>query len=158
MSDAEGRATRSELKFVDVTLSVDTSIYADGDVLADTQVVTGALRYSDAVAEIRSIQVLDEDDQGVALDLLFLDANVSIGTENAAPSVTDANARSILGLVSIAAADYKDLGGARIALARNVGLLIKAASGTRNIYVAAITRGGTPTYTASGLKLRLGIV
>lgn len=158
MSDAEGRATRSELKFVDVTLTLDTSAYADGDVLADTQVVAGALRYTDAFAELRSILVLDEDDQGVALDLIFFDANVSLGTENGAPAITDANARSILGLVSVAAADFKDLGGSRIASLKNVGLVLKAASGTRNVYVAAITRGGTPTYTASGLKLRLGIV
>lgn len=158
MSEASGSARPRELRFVEVTLSVDTAIYAADDVLADTQVVTGALKFTDGVAELRSVQLLDEDDQGVALDLVFLDGNVSLGTENAAPSITDANARNILGLVSIATGDYKDLGGCRIASLRNVGLLVKAASGTRNIYVAAITRGGTPTYTAAGLKLRLGFV
>lgn len=145
-------------RIVPVILSLDTGIYADGDVLADTQVISGAARDNGGPCSLESVQVLDEDDQGVALDLLFLDANVSIGTENAAPSVTDANARNILGLISIAAADYKDLGASRIATVHSIGLVLKAATGSRDLYIAAITRGGTPTYTASGIRLRLGFM
>lgn len=145
-------------KYVDVTLSLDTSAYADGDVLADTQEVTGALTANDGTGVIQSIQVLDENDQGVAMDLIFLDANVSLGTENSAPSITDANSRNILGRVQILAADYIDLGGAKMATVTGVGLGIKAGSGVDDIWVAAITRGGTPTYTASGVRLRIYIV
>ena len=143
--------------YVTVTLSLDTAIYAADDVLADTQEVAGALAASDGTGVIESIQLLDEDDQGIALDLVFLDANVSIGTENAAPSVTDANARSILGRVRIATTDYIDMGGCRVATLLRVGLGIKAATGTDDIYIAAITRGGTPTHTASGIRVRLYI-
>lgn len=142
-------------KYVDVTLSLDTSAYADGDLLADTQVVTGAFRKADGTGVIQSIQVLDEDDQGVAMDLVFLSANNTLGSENSAPSVSDANARDILGRVRVNAADYIDLGGCRIATLLGVGMGVKAASGTANMYVAAITRGGTPTYTASGVRLRI---
>lgn len=143
--------------FVDVTLSLDTSVYASGDVMADTQVVTNAVRVADGTGVLQSILVLDEDDQGLAFDLIFIQDNVSLGTENAAPSITDAHARSILGLVSIASADFIDLGGARIATKTGLGLVVKPTSGTRNIYVAAITRGA-PTHTASGVRLRLGFL
>jgi hypothetical protein len=143
---------------LEVTLSVDTAIYAADDLLADTQAIAGAVPQNGGSLLLQSVELLDEDDQGVAMDLVFLDANVSLGTENSAPSVTDANARNILGYVSIATGDYKDLGGSRIATVKNVNLILKATSATRTIYVAAITRGGTPTYTAAGLKLRLGCV
>jgi len=34
---------------------------------------------------------------------------------------------------------------------------VKPASGTTDLYVAAVNGSGTPTYTAAGLKLRLGL-
>lgn len=143
---------------VDVTLSLDTSAYADGDVLADTQVVTNALRKTDGTGVLTSLLVLDEDDQGVGLDLLFFNANVSLGTENSTPSITDANMRNYLGKVSVTAGDFNDWGGVRTATVKNIGLFLKSVSGSRDIYVAAVTRSGTPTYTASGIRLRLGVL
>lgn len=148
--------TGPNIVYSDVTLSLDTSAYTSGDVLAETQVVTDALRWADGCGLIQSVVVVDEDDQGVALDLHFFSANRSLGTENAAPNISDANARDHLGVVAVAAGDYKDLGGVRVATVKGIGLAVKAASGTKDIYVGAVT-GGTPTHTASGLRLRIGI-
>ena len=141
---------------VDVTLSLDTAGCADGDLLADAQEIASAVRVNAGKATLRSIQLLDEDDQGVALDLLFLDAATSLGTENNAADISDANARGILGVVSIASGDYVDLVSCQIANKNDVGLKLKAAAATTSLYVAAITRGGAPTYTASGIRLKLG--
>lgn len=141
---------------VDVTLSLDTSAYTAGDVLADTQVVTNAMRANDSLGILQSVVAIDEDDQGAAFDLHFFSANGSLGTENAAPSTADADARTWLGKVSIGTGDWIDLGGVRVASIANIGLAVKPASGTRNLYVGVINGSGTPTYTASGIKLRLG--
>lgn len=141
----------------DITLTLDTSIYADGDVLSDTAEITEAVRAFGQGCKIVSIAVLDEDDQGVALDVVFLKSNVSLGTKNSAPNISDANAREILGHVNIATTDYVDYGGARVATKRDIALAVKAADGKDSIFVSTITRGGTPTYTASGLKLRIGL-
>ena len=148
--------TGPNIVYSEVTLSLDTSAYTSGDVLADTQVMTGALRFVDGCGIIQSVSVIDEDDQGIALDLHFFSANRSLGTENSAPNISDANARDALGHVAIASGDYKDLGGVRVATVKNIGLAVKAASGTKDLYVGAVT-GGTPTHTASGLRLRIGI-
>lgn len=144
------------LSFVDVTLSLDTVAYASGDVLADTQVVTNAMRAADGLGILRSIALVDEDDQGVAFDLYFFSANVSLGTENAAPNISDADARNFLGIVAIATTDWKDLGGVRVAYIDDIGMVVKPATGTRNIYVGAVNGAGTPTFTAAGVTLRLG--
>lgn len=142
---------------IDATLSLDTSIYADGDVLAATQEVTDFFPFKNAARKLTSVHLLDEDDQGVALDLVFFNANVALGTENSAPNITDANARSCLGFLSIATTDYIDLGGSRIAVVRGRDLILKSVADSTSLYIAAITRGGTPTYTASGIKLKLGV-
>jgi len=152
------RVTVGGIALVDVTLSLDTSAYASGDLLADTQVVSSALRVNDGKGILHSVTVIDEDDQGVAFDLYFLSANNTLGSENSAPSISDANARDILTKVSIATTDYYDLGGVRVAEVHGLNRVIKAASGSTSIYVAAVNGTGTPTFTASGLKLRVGII
>ena len=140
---------------VDVTLSLDTGGYADGDVLADTQSVASVFREAGGRVELQSVHVLDEDDNGIAFDLIFLNANTSLGSENSAPDITDSEARDIVGRVSIATGDYIDLGACRIADKVNIGLVMQATSASTTLYLGAITRGGTPTYTASGIKLKL---
>jgi hypothetical protein len=144
--------------YVDVTLSLDTSAYASGDVLADTQVITNMVARIGYGGVLQSVEVIDEDDQGAAFTIYFLDANVAMGTENSAPSISDANARSITGSVAVATSDYADLGGVKVAKISGGGLPLQAASGTRNGYVAVVNSTGTPTYTASGVRLRLGIL
>ena len=140
---------------ITVTLSLDTSAYASGDLLADTQEVTNYLSIAGTTSYLQSMTVVDEDDQKVGFDVYFLSSNVTMGTENSAPSISDANSRSILGFVSVAAADYKDLGGTAIASIKNIGLTLTGPSG---LWIAVVNGTGTPTYTASGVKLRLGFV
>ena len=136
-----------------VTLSLNTNAYAAGDVLADTQEVPG-LRDP---GYLHSVVILDEDDQKLPMDLVFFNANVSLGTENAAPNISDANARNILGIVRVNVIDYVDLGGLSVATKTGIGLALGTNAGAEKLYVGVIT-GGAPTHTAAGLQLRLGIV
>jgi hypothetical protein len=143
---------------VDVTLSLDTSAYANGDLLADTQVVTNALARVNGTGVIESLVVLDEDDQtAYTFYLAFFDANVTMGTENAAPTMTDANARNILGTVAFATADAIDIVNSKAYCKNGLRVPVKAASGTKDIYMAAVVITGTPTHTAAGIRVRLGI-
>ena len=141
-----------------LTLSLDTSIYANNDLLADTQELANAVKVNDGWGTIQSLTVIDQDDQGQVFDVWVLDSNVTFGTENSAPSISDANAVYILGKIPVAAADYVDLGGVKVASIRNIGLPIKPVDGGTSIYVAVTNGTGTPTFTAAGVKLRFGIV
>lgn len=143
--------------YTDVTMSPDTSIFASGDVIADTQVVTSAFNIADGKGVLQSIVVVDEDDQKAAFDIYFFSANSPLGTENSAPNISDANARNFVGVVAIATGDYKDLGGVSVAVIKGINLPVKAASATKDLYVGIVNGAGTPTYTAAGLKLRIGI-
>ena len=141
---------------IEVTLTLDTSVYASGDVLADTQIVTACMRINGGKGIWQSLVLLDWDDQAGALDVLLLRTDVSIGTENAAVSVTDTNADEILGIVEIVAGDYVDLVGSQIVVRENIGMVVDAAT-TDDLYVAVISRD-TKTYTASGITLKLGFL
>lgn len=142
---------------VGVTFSLDTSAYADGDVLADSQVLAACLRTDDGTGVLQTITLNDKDDQGIAMDIVILDANVSIGTENAAVSITDANADNILAVISVESTDWVDFVGCKVATIKNLSIPVSAVSGTDDLYVALVTRG-TPTHTASGITARFGFL
>ncbi len=69
----------------------DTAIYAAGDTLFDRTAIPGAVRAAGFSSVLKSLTILDKDDQTAAqIDLFFLSANVAFGTLNAAPSISDA--------------------------------------------------------------------
>lgn len=156
--DSAGRTKVNSVEervVLDVTPTCDTLAYTAGDVLFDTITCGTVTRRNADVVVLESVTILDEDDNtAAALTLYFLDTNTSLGTINGAPNISDANARKVLGWVPVASGDWVDVGGAKVATVRNIGLTLKAAAASQIIYVAA-TCAGTPTQTASGIKLKL---
>ena len=140
-----------------IVFSLDTNAYATGDVLAATQALASAFRSTDGTGILQSIVLVDKDDQGAALDVVILKADVSIGNENAAVSISDTDADSVLGVISVSAGDWIDLGGVRVATLTGRGMVVKAATGTTSLYVALISRG-SPTHTAAGITAQFGIL
>lgn len=156
--DSDGKlqvGTSSIVK--EVTLSLDTNAYADGDVLAATQEITTAMRVNGGTGVLQSLVVLDWDDQGGALDVLILRTTGSIGAENAAAAPADAVADEILAVVEIVAGDYVDLANSQIAVKDSLGVVVDAAAASQSLFVAAISRD-TKTYTAAGITLKLGFL
>lgn len=141
---------------VALTPVCDTSAYTAGDVLFATTEVPGALRSSGGSAELQSVVLIDEDDNTAAVITLFFfrSATGLLGAFNNAPDIDDTEVREFIGAVPIAAADFIDVTASKIATVKNVGLMVYATTGT-SVWVAA-TCAGTPTQTASGIKLRLG--
>jgi hypothetical protein len=127
---------------VTITPTLDTSAYTAGDVLFDTAAIAGAVRTSGGQAKL------------VSVVLVFFRSNVSLGTINGAPNISDANAREIIGHVAFASGDFVDVGGSKIGCLKNIGLLLQPTTGT-TLYVAGIC-AGTPTQTASGIKIAFG--
>jgi hypothetical protein len=143
---------------IDVTLSADTAILADNDVIAAPQEVANFYAYPGQTVKLQSIVLLDGDDQNTDIDLFFLNASGSIGAENAAFSVTDAVAATIVAHVELLSASmYVDFTDSRWIYKYEMHRMMKAAEGTTSIWVGAVCRSGTPTYTAAGLKLKIGI-
>jgi hypothetical protein len=140
-----------------VAMSTDTSAYASGDLIADTQQLDAFFNKTDGCGVINSITIIDQDAQGVALYVLFHKTSTSMGTENSAPNISDANAVSgIQGIVAVATTDYVTVSGTKVACIKNIGLPVKAVSGTDDLYVSVLNATGTPTFTATGLNLIIG--
>ncbi len=140
------------------TLTLDTSAYAQHDVLAATQTLTAALRENGGRGTIMSVTLVDKDDNGRDIDVYFFKDDVTFGTENSAISISDADAASRQCAVHILSSDYDDFIGSQVAQIDNIGCVVEGATGADDLYVAAAYRDATgDTYTAAGIVLSIGI-
>lgn len=141
---------------IDLTLSLDTGgAYSDGDVLAAAQELALSVRAGAGTGVLQSIVVVDQDDQGQGFDIVISDSTITLGTENSAVNISDADAAKIMGIVEVTAGDYIDLVNSQHVTKDNLGIAIMP--DTTSAYISAISRG-TGTYTASGIVLRIGIL
>jgi len=104
---------------------------------------------------INNISLLDKDDQGNQVTLFVADdSTASLGTANAAVSITDAHAAMILGYIDTGDT-YEDLAGSKI-VRPSAFAPIAFETSNETLYIGGVLRGAaTPTHTASGITIRL---
>lgn len=142
---------------IDVTPTIQAAAYDTGDVLfSSTATITDAMRINAGKGKLESITLIDKGDQGAKVTLVFFKSTESLGTVNVAPSIADADIENTLGYVIIDTTDYLDVGGAKFATLKNIGLLVESDTGSKDIFFSAIVTG-TPTYAStSDLVFRFG--
>lgn len=146
-------------RFVTVSMTVPTDAQDAGDVIAATQVVATCCPGNDIPTTLHSVTIIDTDDQKAALYLVFLDANTTLGTEDVAPDIDDTEALTLQGApIDFAVADYKDLGGASYAGRNGLGMVLKPATGTDDVYMAIVLGGVAATYASGVITVRLGFI
>lgn len=149
--------TKSASKFqlVEALLDVDTGgAYADKDVLA----AQFAVKLEDITgkqgAKLINLIVCDIDAiAALAFDLMFFSAALtSVPALNAAIAQTDAEWKTCLGVVSVAAADFVAYEDVKIATRTNLSLILP-----RNFWVLPVARSASTFVTAADvLKLTMG--
>lgn len=108
--------------------------------------------------KLMSIVVLDGDDQAQAFDLIFSNASITLGTANDVISISDADAAKVLGHVKFVVATHsEDLINSTLFTMTNINLILQSSGASDSLWVSAVVRSGTPTYTASGMKIKLGV-
>lgn len=125
-------------------LTTSVTAYTDGDVLgAEMQWDMGTNTYG----MILGAQIVDAADIIGAVDLFLFDRSVTFGTDNAAPSISDADALFTIGAINFPAA--YDLGGVRVSTIDSLAVPVKAnASGI--IFGRLVTRSGHTFFGAVG--------
>jgi len=154
-----GKVTNFQTTEIDLQLTTDTNAYATGDVLVAT-VAVPVLATTQNVKNLRlridQISIIDKDANAGAFDIVVMDANVSLGTINAAVSISDANALSVVKTIPVSASNYTVLTSGSNAIANIEFNPIYVTSTDRNLYIGLISRDAK-TYTASALYLRMGV-
>ena len=138
----------------DVTPVLDTNIYADNDVLFVPIEITGVSDMQGGVVKLVSAVLFDGDDQGTEVEVFLTTNSGSVGTINGALSPTDAIADDIVARLHFSS--FNDLINSQNSVLTGQDQIIQLAAGATSLYAFGVVRSGTPTYTASGMKLKLG--
>jgi|TARA_R100000084_G_C4644663_1_gene145967 hypothetical protein len=157
------KLNKMDVDLIDVTLTTVAAAIGNNEVISQSIEIPNAVAVNGGSAIIQSVMLLDEDDEAPSIELLFSQVDTAIAdaaSEAIGNSVGDLDStfRSFLGAITVS--NWSDLVDAQIGVKDNIGLVIKAASGSQSIYVHAINRSGgnyTPAATTD-LKLRIGIV
>jgi hypothetical protein len=150
---------RSPSDLIPIAPTIDTAIYAAGDVLFATTAVANITRANDERAVLLSLTGIDKSKQKPAFTLFFYQTNVTSAAANAANNISDADAANLLGFVRVASTDWIDLANNSMFSLKGINLLLEAAGGTTTVYIVGVLDAGTPTFAAaSDLVLKLGVV
>lgn len=141
---------------ITIDATPDTNALAEGDVAFATQEVANFSTGANITSILQSVTVIDVDDQGIGIDLIFFNDNTTLGTENSAPDIDDTEAQTIIGRVQVGAGSFYDIGASKIACVYGIGLPMKAGTGG-SVWMAGIARGA-PTYAGGHIYIKLGIL
>ena len=148
-----------QTKNIDLQLTTDTAIYASGDVLVATVAVPlqGGSVANSVRAKIEQISVIDKDALSGAFDIVILDDNKSLGTINAAVSISDADSLSVVKVIPVTTYDTLTSSGQTVArIDLPAPIFVQTQPGSGSFYIGLISRDAK-TYTASALYLRLAV-
>ena len=157
------RLGKMDVDLIEIELTTTAATHATGDVIAISEEISNAVAVNGGRAIIQSVAFLNTDDsvESPAMDLVFCVDNTALGTIGSAPNITDANfINCVQGVVNVSNWLTLKATDNQIATKTNVGLVVKAASDSKSIFVNVINSSGgnyTPSATSS-LRLVIGIV
>ena len=159
---ANKRSTSYFQRYVENTPTIETSIYASGDLVGTkielAEAVDGDTNQSGTVGGlIQSVVVTDLGAQSADLDIVFFDADPSntTFTDNAAFDVHDTDLLNIVGVAQITT--WVALSDNSVGQALQLAIPFVLDSG-HSLFAAIVSRG-TPTYVStSDLTLRVGVL
>lgn len=141
------------------TLSVAGS-YATGDYIGPSTTPASFLlvsRVSGYADIVKSLVVIDYvTTAAVALELWLFSATFVAPTDNAAWTITDAEAATCVGVIPIVTSKWYASALNKIYSDDTLGLVVKPAVTT--IFYALVARGTTPTWASGDLTLGLGVL
>jgi hypothetical protein len=154
---------RSSKRIIRVTPTLDTSQYADGDVFFNPTEIPRAVIEKGGCSKLVGLTILNEDDADHDIDLIFMQVSKDLGTINDAVGSNSkwtnvlAKQAKVLGIIKVDMSDsVTDLINNQVYTYNNFGtgtggitpILLQAESDSTSVYVAAVSRNGSPTCAA----------
>ena len=158
-------------KVIRVTPTLDTSAYAQGDVLFNSVAIPNAVREEGGCSKLVAMFLLSKSTDELDANFIFSENSATFGTVNATANISDADldTANVLGHLhhDASIAVMSELDNAKFyrivelssatndnAIHANPMMLLQAAAGSTDVYVAAIQHdNSTNTYAADDWEL-----
>jgi len=154
-------------KIIRVTPTLDTSEYAVGDVLFNSVAIPNAVISNGGCSKLVAMFVLNQSVSDIDVDFIFSENSLTLGTQNATANIADADmeAGNIIGFLHLDSniGTTQGLDNSEIKRVHDTGagdsggsiatpVLLQAAAGSTNVYIAATT-GTVATHQADAIDL-----
>ena len=154
----------SNYTIIDVTPTLNTNEFADGDALFNYTEIPNAVRGNGGCSKLLGVTVNSKKAAKTPMEIMFQSNAQSLEAANAAMNITAAEgvAAGFLGWVDMPDAGALDMGNFIIGNAvpavgkPQLPFLLEAADGSTSVYFSAII-GGVVTFAASDLTFRFHI-
>tara|TARA_R100000329_G_scaffold151313_1_gene146936 strand:- start:1102 stop:1596 length:495 start_codon:yes stop_codon:yes gene_type:complete len=153
---------KSNYRIIDVTPTLDTNEYADGDALFNKMEIPNAVIGNGGVSELINITVNSKKASATPMEIILMGSDQSMESANTAMNITAAEgaAANFCGWVDIPAAGCLDMGNfiicqplAGAGAKPHFPMLVKADDDSTSIFFTVII-GGTVTYADGDLTFR----
>ena len=136
-------------------VGVNSTTYADGDLVGTKITLTDIIPQRKG-GILQTIVLHDLDAQDASLLFIIWDLNPASTafTNNSVLDIADTDLPNVVAKVRISNLDYDDLSDNSIGEVDNLSIPLKG----RILYGALVSDGATPTYTANGLSMSLGLL
>lgn len=131
--------------------------FSSGDVVGTLVYFSNVVRAPKRGGLIESATLIESTTQGINAELWLFDRPVTPAADNAAHSITDADALFLIpgGVISLTSHFASALNS--VSVARGVGVAFQCSAERTDLWGILVTRG-TPTYAAGGIVLKLGVI
>ncbi len=140
---------------------VVAAAYSSGDVIGAVTALPEAVLDFNGTGVLQSLVMTDATNTKAAIDVVFFrsaPAN-SIGADNAAYALNDADLPLVLGRFSVATGDWVSSGSNNAeATERGIGLIVKSGAGSKSVYYALIARSAITLAAVTDLRIAVGIL
>ena len=145
----------SLIKVAGSSIAVNTTAYADGDLVGGKITLTDVVpQRKGGILQTVVLHDLDAQDASLILIIWDLDPSSTTFTNNSVLDIADADLPNVVAKVRISNLDYDDFSDNSIGEVDNLSIPLRG----NLLYAALVSDGATPTYTANGLSMSLGLL
>ena len=159
MTSTNQRLNEMKTKVFSITPTTATAEAGANEVIFQADELANFMSVKGGTAIIQSITLLDDNDFGETIDIVFMDDSSLLDATSDGGSAIDGpdgTADNILGVVTIST--YFDGVNWKFGQKDNIGLVIKAVSTTRSVWLSAVNRGTARDWDTDGLHLKIGYI
>ncbi len=159
MTSTNQRLNEMKTKVFSITPTTATAEAGANEVIFQADELANFMSVKGGTAIIQSITLLDDNDFGETIDIVFMDDSSLLDATSDGGSAIDGpdgTADNILGVVTIS--NYFDGVNWKFGQKDNIGLAIKAVSTTRSVWLSAVNRGTARDWDTDGLHLKIGYI
>lgn len=145
-------------KVVDIEMAVDTSAYADGDVIQGLKSITDAVIAKNGSGIIQSVEIVDADGSGATIDVHFFTDSITVAADNAAWAPTFADLQKMVPGGPVSISSYNTYNSLDTGSVKDLAIPYQVGDTEETLYMLLIARGSKTWSAAGNLHVRLGLL